>query len=142
MEFCHRFFSRYIHHSPSNAPQSDVKNTRRAITFKEFCQRYETRFGSDLPDLWRDATSVASQRRVFNDRAGPLMLRDEGDTVALVNAADVILLKVNDLARDALAFLVATPVFYVRELPGDLTGDEKVDLIAALVEHKIVRIGG
>jgi hypothetical protein len=50
-------------------------------------------------------------------------------------------LSINDVARGALAFLTQTGVFYVRELPGDLTDEEKVALIATLVEYKLLRVG-
>jgi len=52
-----------------------------------------------------------------------------------------VLFRVSELAQDALAFMVRTPAFYVRELPADLTNDEKVALIAMLVEYKLLRIG-
>jgi hypothetical protein len=37
-----------------------------------------------------------------------------------------VLLGTNALAQEALAFVVATGSFYVREVPGDLTEEEKV----------------
>jgi hypothetical protein len=48
---------------------------------------------------------------------------------------------VSDLAVDALRFIADTGAFYVRELPGELTSAEKVGLVAALVEMKLLRLG-
>ncbi|SIT58661.1 hypothetical protein BQ8794_550004 [Mesorhizobium prunaredense] len=47
---------------------------------------------------------------------------------------------INDIARDALEFISCTGSFYVRELPGTLTDDEKVGLVATLVEHRVLRV--
>ena len=47
---------------------------------------------------------------------------------------------VNDIARDALEFISCTGAFYVRELPGVLTDEEKVGLVATLVEHRVLRV--
>ena len=47
---------------------------------------------------------------------------------------------VNDIARDALEFISCTGSFYVRELPGVLTDEEKVGLVATLVEHRVLRV--
>jgi len=142
MEFCRRFFGRYIHHSPSNAPKSETGTDRQPISFDEFGKRYEQCFGSPPPDLWRDETSVTLHRRVFNDCAGLLTLRHEGEDVELVNAAGDVLLRSNELAHEALAYVARTPVFYVRELPASLTDEEKVELVATLMEFKMLRIGG
>ena len=43
-------------------------------------------------------------------------------------------------ARAALAFVSATKVFYVRELPGSLDEEEKAALVAMLVEHRLLRL--
>jgi hypothetical protein len=48
---------------------------------------------------------------------------------------------VSDIAREALQFIASTCGFYVRELPGDLTDEEKVALVAKLVEIKVLRVG-
>ena len=61
--------------------------------------------------------------------------------VDLLNEGGETLLTVNDLARGALAFINQTGAFYVRELPGDLTDEEKVALIATLVEYGVCRVG-
>ena len=107
-----------------------------------FRHRYEELFKSPLPDLWYDEKSIRTQRRVFNDRAGSLSLRNENEMVELITSRGDVLFRVNELARDALACVARTPAFYVRELPAELTDDEKVALIAALVEYKVLRVSG
>ena len=42
-------------------------------------------------------------------------------------------------AADALGFIADTGAFYVRELPGELTDEEKVALIATPIEYKVLR---
>ncbi len=140
-DFCQRFFHRYIHHSPSNAPKSEVEDSRETPTFDAFRKRYEELFGVPLPDVWYDERSVIPQRRIFSDRAGLLTLRSQDDMVELLAPNGEVLFRVNELATDALAFLTQTPAFYVRELPGGLTDDEKVALVSTLVEYKILRVG-
>jgi hypothetical protein len=61
--------------------------------------------------------------------------------VDLLNERGEALLTVNELARSALTFIAQTGAFYVRELPGDLTDEEKVALIATLVEYGVCRVG-
>ena len=68
-----------------------------------------------------------------------MAVRTDGDMVELVNSGGHSLFAVNDLARPALEFIAGTGAFYVRELPGDLTDDEKVALAAVLVELKVLR---
>jgi isocitrate dehydrogenase len=61
--------------------------------------------------------------------------------IELVTPKGDMLLSVNELARNALDFVAqTTPVFYVRELPGDLEDDEKIALVATLVEYKLLRV--
>ena len=141
MNFCDQFFGRYIPHSPSNAPKSDIKDWAEALSFDAFQTRYAELFGEPLPDVWYDESSVKTHRRVLNDRAGSLTVQDKDGMVELLTAEGDILLAVNELARDALVFVARTGAFYVRELPGDLTDEEKVALAATLVEHGLLRVG-
>ena len=60
--------------------------------------------------------------------------------VDLLSPRGDVLLTINELARDALAFVAHTGAFYVRELPGDLDDDEKIALIATLVENRLLRL--
>jgi len=141
MDFCQRFFGGYIPHSPSNAPKSKTVDTAEVPSFEGFRSRYEELFQSPLPDAWYDEKSVTPRRRVLNDCAGTLTLRDEDGMVDLVTSAGDVLLSVNEFAREALAFIARTGAFYVRELLGDLTDEEKVALVATLVENHVLRVG-
>jgi hypothetical protein len=140
-DFCQRFFGRYIPHSPSNAPESQIMDSAKATSFEDFQRRYGELFGESLPDTWYDEKSVTPRRRILNNHAGMLMLRDEGEMVDLLTPGSELLLSVNELARDALAFICRTGAFYVRELPGGLYDEEKVALVAMLVEYKVLRVG-
>jgi hypothetical protein len=140
--FCRRFFGRYVHHSPSNAPEARGQKAVPVASFAMFRERYEEFFGSSLPDVWYDERSITTERRVLNERAGLLTLRHKDDMIDLVTTAGDVLMTVNEFARDALAFVARTGAFYVRELPGELDDDEKVALISTLVEYRILRVGG
>jgi hypothetical protein len=140
MEFCRDYFSRYIPHSPSNAPEVKTVKPVAKTTFEDFTRRYEELFGAPPSDIWYDARNITVRRRILNDRAGLPSVREDDGTVELLNPRGDILLGVNELARDALEFIAETGAFYVRELPGDLEDDEKVALIAALVELKLLRL--
>jgi hypothetical protein len=142
LDFCQRFLGRYVHHSPSNAPETKNEKATPVASFAMFCERYKELFGSSLPDVWYDERSVTTERRVLNERAGLLKLRHHGEMIDLVTPAGDILVSVNDFAREALTFVAQTGTFYVRELPGELTDDEKVALIATLVEYRVLRVGG
>lgn len=143
IEFCARYFGLYIQHSPSNAPVSEddeIREPREVPTFQLFEKRYQELFGEPLPAVWFDETSVVPHRRVVNDLAGALTVRDDGELISLVDACGHAVLSISELARPALHFIASTGAFYVRELPGGLTDDEKVAVIATLVEHRILRV--
>jgi hypothetical protein len=44
------------------------------------------------------------------------------------------------ITRDAIDFIASTGAFYVRELPGDLTGEERVATVKALVKYRLLRV--
>jgi hypothetical protein len=141
IEFCQRYFGRYLQHNPSNAPKPEAQCSRpnEKTTFDEFHARYREVFGEPLPHVWYDENTVTLDRRLFSRWAGPLTVRPAGDVVELLNAEGTSLFAVNDLARHALEFIAHTGAFYVRELPGGLDDEEKVALAAALVACKVLR---
>jgi hypothetical protein len=126
---------------PRNHANS-APSTIPVATFAEFSARYEELFGSPLPDIWYDENGVIPERRLINERAGALAVRDDGADVDLVAPDGHVLLTVNALAREALAFVAATAAFHVRELPGDLTDAEKVALAATLVRCRVLKVAG
>lgn len=141
IDFCERFFGGYVGHRPSNAPRSETTEPAVPSSFSGFKSRYEEVFGAPLPDTWFDEKSVTTRRRVFNDSVGKWSVRDAFGMADLLDMNGQVVLSVDDLARNALVFVAQTGVFYVRELPGDLADDEKVALIATLVERKLLRVG-
>jgi len=141
--FCDKYFGHYAHHAPSNAPDPGFGHRAPEATFAEFAGRYREIFGLELPDVWDDSTSVTPHRRIVNELAGQLELRstdDVDDMVDLIGHNGRVLFSVSEIACDALRFIAGTGAFYVRELPGDLTDDEKVALTATLVDMKLLRV--
>jgi hypothetical protein len=150
--FCRRFFGGYVPHSPSNAPEYEGGDDTPAATYDEFQARYASFFGEELPAIWQDDRAVLPHRRVINDDVGRMSVAVVDDRAELSLAlhhdhdheddgAPLVLLRVNAFAADALAFIARTGAFYVRELPGDLDDDEKVDLVATLVREGALRVG-
>jgi hypothetical protein len=141
--FCNKYFGHYVHHAPSNAPDPGPEFGERppTATFAEFADRYQQIFGVALPDSWADSTCVTPHRRVLSDYAGQLALAVADGMVDLISPGGHVLFSVNDIAFEAMQFVTATGAFYVRELPGQLTDNEKVALIANLVDMKLLRVG-
>jgi hypothetical protein len=84
---------------------------------------------------------VTPRRRVVNYFAGQWGLHTTGEMVDLSDGTGRTLLSVSVIAADALRFVIDTGAFYVREVPGDLTDEEKVALVGALVDLKVLRVG-
>ena len=139
--FCDRHFGHYVHYAPSNAPDPGFAHRAPEATFAEFGDRYREIFGLELPDVWDDAASITLHRRILNDRAGQLELDSTDNMANLIGRNGRVLFSANVNAQDALRFIVETGAFYVRELPGDLTDDEKIALISTMVDIKLLRIG-
>ncbi|YCK38954.1 hypothetical protein ACNF49_34390 [Actinomadura sp. ATCC 39365] len=110
--------------------------------FAEFRDRYEELFGCPLPDVWYDHRTVTLTRRVVNERAGLLTTRRDGNQVELLSPSGEPLVGANMIASPALEFVARTGAFYVRELPGGLTGEERVALAEVLVEQRILKLSG
>jgi hypothetical protein len=144
-EYGHRYFGNYVHHSPADNYQT-VDRTENAgrspkeASFNEFRQRYEELYGHPLPAIWYDDESVAPSRRVINTRAGTLTPIVDDHTIHLMDEHGNTVLSVNELAREAVDFIAQARDFYVRELPGDLTGEEKAGVIAPLVRLGVLRL--
>jgi hypothetical protein len=139
VEFCNRFFGRYIPHAPSNAPEPALPVPVAATSFELFQDRYQELFGIPLPDVWYDARNVTARRRVINDRLGSLRVRSGSGQAELLASEGKVLFAENDLAQEELGFIADTGAFYVRELPGDLTDEEKAALVSTLMECRILR---
>jgi hypothetical protein len=140
VDFCQRYFGEYLHHNPSNAPEAPERVELKPSTFEGFRARYESFFSEPMSDIWLDDRSVSLSRRVINDSAGRSRVSVEGGMASLEGPGGRVDVVVNDIARDALEFISCTGSFYVRELPGILTDEEKVGLVATLVEHRVLRV--
>jgi hypothetical protein len=139
--FGNEYFGRYLHHAPGNAPDPGIGDRAPEATFVEFADRYREVFGVELPDLWDDATSVRLNRRVINERCGHVEVRNlEAGMVDLTDAGGQVLFSVSDIACEALTFIASTGTFYVRELPGELTDEEKGGLVRTLVDSRLLRV--
>lgn len=141
MAFCNRYAGSFLHHYPSNAPGAPSKPevpiaqmvSDPQSSYHDFCNHYQKVFGMRLPDLWMDRTAITLNRRmVLDNTLGVLRLEENGDTLALHSAERGLILSVNSIARAAVDFVLQVRTFYVRELPGDLSDDEKVGLAQVL----------
>jgi len=144
IEFCNRYYGTYLSHSPSNAPESPKMNpglTAPVATFAEFRDRYEELFGEPLPDCWYDERSITLDRRILDNRVGRLLMLQDAGRVELIAAGGEVVFGVSAIAADAISFMADAGAFYVRELPGDLDGDEKIDLVSTMVQQKLLRVG-
>lgn len=139
-EFCHRYFGKFLHHNPSNDPTVAEAPQENQTTFSEFETRYEEVFGEPLPEIWFDSCSVARSTRVINENAGKFDVSVHEGNVSLAGPDGQTEVLVDEIACDALTFISDTGSFHVRELPGELTDEEKVGLVATLVDHGYLRV--
>lgn len=140
-DFCHRYFGRYVPHSPNTAlaGHPDPDSGSSTMSFASFRSRYEALFGESLPDVWYDIRCITLWRRMIAESDSWSIAQQDG-VVALTDPSGHGVLSVNDLAGDALEFVLRTGAFYVRELPGDLTDGEKLSLAEALVISGLLRV--
>jgi hypothetical protein len=143
-EFCTRFFGSFVHHRPSNAPTSTAELTSGPAsspsTFADFRARYLEVFQQELPESWIDALNVSENSRLICEKPGQFTVSEAGGRVSLVDDTGVVQFSVDSLAASALEFIATTGAFYVRELPGDLTDEERTAMAALLVETHLLRI--
>lgn len=132
-DFCARFFGRFLHHAPGNAPAS---HAIREATWDELAAAYSALYGEPPPELWDDATSICGPRRVIRDREVSVRLKD--GKAELVDG-DTVLVRVDAWGEPALRFIAGHGIFYVRELPG-LDLDDRIALCRALVASRTLRV--
>ena len=138
IDYCRRHFGGYIQHAPSNAPKALLAQPREPSTFQMFADRYEQIFGEQLPDVWFDDRNVTLGRRVLFARARGLQLRDgDDDMVELIDSHGDSVFAVDIIARPAVEFMARTEHFFVRELPGDLSDEQRVAIVSVMVENGI-----
>jgi hypothetical protein len=137
--FCATYFGAYQHHAPSNAPvRPGPKRTREPFSLETFQDQYERLFGNPLPALWYDTSAICLRRRVLLVAPAALRLVVDDDDMVTLMAEDRPLVCVSRLAEGALAFALRARSFYVRELPGDLTDEEKIGLVETLVDQHVL----
>ena len=104
-----------------------------------FADEYVTRFAPDIAGHL--AAFVAGDSPAPDEVVGPrrgLIYRlgdEDGSVVLLVGARRIAF---PELLADQLRFALETPSFTVRDLPGDLTDDEKAVFIERLVQEGLV----
>ncbi|WP_437736860.1 glycine-rich domain-containing protein [Sorangium sp. So ce1335] len=132
-DFCERFFGRFLHHAPGNAPAA---HPVREATWDEFAAAYSALYGEPPPEVWDDAASVCGPRRVIRDREVSVRLND--GKAELVDG-ETVLVRVDAWGEPALRFIEAHGIFYVRELPG-LDLDDRIALCRALIASRTLRV--
>ncbi|WP_437970590.1 hypothetical protein WMF04_15440 [Sorangium sp. So ce260] len=132
-DFCERFFGRFLHHAPANAP---LTHTAPEATWDEFAAAYSALYGEPPPEVWNDASSVCGPRRVIRDRE--VSVRLSGGKAELVDG-EAVLVRVDAWGEAALRFIARHGIFYVRELPG-LDLDDRIALCKALVASRTLRV--
>ncbi|KUI46849.1 hypothetical protein AU198_01360 [Mycobacterium sp. GA-1199] len=143
-DYGQRYFGSYVHHAPAGergGPETTLLDgPQETASFDDFCRRYEELFGHPLPAIWYDSDNVAPCTRVINDMAETLTVAAENHTIHIMNSTGDTMLSVDEMASEAVDFIVNTHSFYVRELPGGLTAAEKVGVIQPLVRLGVLRL--
>ena len=137
--FSDRFFGYFVHHAPNNAPSPPNALPPQARTYADFVTAYEAVFGP-LSPLWDDMARVGLGTRIIRHGKSErsLGLRDHGDRVELVSLLGDDtrgILRVDAWGDSTLRFILEHEVFFVRELPGQLHPDDKVQLALALLKR-------
>ena len=139
-KFCRCYFGRYLSHAPSNAPRAKPPNAEAVLSLEEFTKEYERFFERRLPNVWHDHLCVTTRRRIINSKVGQWKTRSVDDMIALVDEDGTPYLWVSNFAEESLRFIARTGAFYVRELPGAISDEERIDLVAMLVELRFLRV--
>jgi len=142
--FCKRFFGRFLHHHPSNAPGLAIVREKPEATQKETEETYRALFGMAMPAIWRDELSMKPDRRLLrNELEGPFSAhRESGKAELRVTGPDGprVLVRVDSWGEEALAFIARHDAFFVRELPGPLANEDRAELCRALVASYVLRV--
>ncbi|WP_426233528.1 glycine-rich domain-containing protein [Pararhizobium sp. DWP3-4] len=140
IEYCRANFGKYIQHAPSTAPAVDGLPKMAPSTLDMFAERYEELFGEPLPDLWYDEKNVTLDRRIVNSRSHAFHLQDDDDMVELLSNEGEAVFAVDQTARSALEFIAHNGSFFVRELPGEISDEQRIALVSTLIEYKLLNL--
>lgn len=144
--WCHTNFGRYMHHAPSNSPRLEQMDDKPGVDLRRhppslFPIAYEEFFGSPLPDVWYDERNVAVGRRAIATIQNlSLRIDSDADETHIMTTDGNILFTINLLGTQALQLILMKKPFFVREIPGNLSDDEKIGLISTMIERRLVRI--
>jgi hypothetical protein len=138
--FCDGHLGGFVHHRPGNAPELPEDQQPERSTFRSFAARYCDVFGQELPECWKDERTITLSRRVISDKAHRLVVSEHAGRVSLVDESGTVRFSIDSIAREAVTFIATTGAFYVRELPGDLTDEERIAIAATLVEQRLLRV--
>ena len=104
-----------------------------------FADEYLTRFAPEIGG--QVETAIAGDVPDLDDRIGPrrgliYRLRPEGDGIALRIARRHIVFPA--IFSDAIRFALGTPSFLIRDIPGELTDEEKIIVVMRLMREGLV----
>jgi hypothetical protein len=138
LAFCLRYFGQYLHHHPGTLPDVSARDVSGSLA--DFHEHYARHFGAPLPDLWQDARWIALSRRIIvNEALCPVTIdRDDRTGMIAVSGRRGLVVGVSAIAHEAMEFIWRTKAFYVRELPGGLTDEEKLGTIEVLMAQEAV----
>ncbi len=137
--FSRAFFGRFVHHHPREAAVGIAPSDEEPMSLADFAAHYTALFG-DVSPLWQDASGLRLSTHLARRRWGkPMVVRrtERAAELVLLRQPPMVLCAVPFRAEAALTFAVATPAFYVRELPG-LGAEERLSLAASLVHLEIL----
>lgn len=131
--FCQQYFGQYLHHNPGMSP--DASGLTVEVSFADFSVFYERHFGAPPADAWQDKYWLSLTRRmIVNEALYPVTIdRDDRTGMVMVTSRRGPVLLVSEIARAAMEFIWQTKAFYVRELPGELSDDEKIGVAEVLM---------
>jgi hypothetical protein len=140
-EFCRNVWGQFQHHRPADRRSMDpaepvIYGDPRA----RLREAYERRFGP-LPDVWYDERCLHPDSRLTRpDPQQTFSVELEPTRAVLVRDTSEVVCRTSSRARPALEFIARHPRFLLRELAGLASDDERVRLVAPLVEYGVLKL--
>jgi hypothetical protein len=126
--------------APPKADRSGIVGCRRRGVRETLARSRRRSVRSRTRRVRQSQLGPVTVSRLVNSHSGVLELAEDADRIELIGPAGLVMFEVNRIAHDALRFIVSNGIFYVREIPGELTDEEKVALASSLVECSILRV--